>query len=216
MARSAWPSISWTLRRSAPPSSRCVANECRRRCGCTRSGSRPRLRGELAQDQERARAGERPALRVEEELRPVAAVEVRAAAREVAPHGVRGSAADGHDPLLRRPCRRRGRAARRGRRRRARGRPPRSRAGPRRRAARRARGRAAAAASSRPRPRSGARPRRARAFAAGGGCAAASARSAAGCRRARRAASGGGRASAARRGGGRSSPASPSARSCAR
>ena len=39
--RSAWPSISWTLRRSAPPSSRCVANEWRSRCGCTRPGSSP-------------------------------------------------------------------------------------------------------------------------------------------------------------------------------
>ena len=39
--RSAWPSISCTLRRSAPPSSRWVANEWRRRCGCTRVGSSP-------------------------------------------------------------------------------------------------------------------------------------------------------------------------------
>ena len=30
---SAWPSSSWTTRRSAPPSSRCVANEWRRVCG---------------------------------------------------------------------------------------------------------------------------------------------------------------------------------------
>ena len=30
----AWPSSSWIARRSAPPSSRCVANECRRACGC--------------------------------------------------------------------------------------------------------------------------------------------------------------------------------------
>jgi hypothetical protein len=28
-------SISWTARRSAPPSSRCVANEWRKVCGCT-------------------------------------------------------------------------------------------------------------------------------------------------------------------------------------
>ena len=43
------------------------------------------LRGQPAQDQERAGARERAALRVQEELGPVAAVEVRAAAREVAP-----------------------------------------------------------------------------------------------------------------------------------
>ena len=41
--------------------------------------------GEAAQDQEGSRARERPALRVQEELRPVAAVEVGAAVREVAP-----------------------------------------------------------------------------------------------------------------------------------
>ena len=38
---SACPSISWTLRRSAPPSRRWVANECRNRCGWTRPGSSP-------------------------------------------------------------------------------------------------------------------------------------------------------------------------------
>ncbi len=31
----AWPSISWIARRSAPPPSRCVAKEWRRRCGLT-------------------------------------------------------------------------------------------------------------------------------------------------------------------------------------
>ena len=41
MPRSACPSISWTLRRSAPPSSRWVANEWRSRCGWTRPGSSP-------------------------------------------------------------------------------------------------------------------------------------------------------------------------------
>ena len=98
--RSAWPSISWTLRRSAPPSSRCVAKEWRRRCGWTRPGSRPARRGEPAQDQERARAGERAALRVQEELRPVPPVEVRAAAGEVAPERLDRLAADRDDALL--------------------------------------------------------------------------------------------------------------------
>ena len=69
--RSAWPSISWTLRRSAPPSSRCVANEWRSRCGWTRSGSSPafaasrrrirnapeRVSGAAASRSGRARAG---------------------------------------------------------------------------------------------------------------------------------------------------------------
>src|SRR5690348_15300564 len=43
------------------------------------------LLGQLPQDQERAGAGERAALRVQEQLRPVARVEERPAAREVAP-----------------------------------------------------------------------------------------------------------------------------------
>src|SRR5688500_14679144 len=44
----------------------------------------PGLLGEAAQDQEGAGAGERPAARVQEELGPVAAVEVGAAERDVA------------------------------------------------------------------------------------------------------------------------------------
>ena len=45
--------------------------------------------GQAAQDQEGPGAGERTALRVQEQLRPVAAVEVRPAACEVAAHGLR-------------------------------------------------------------------------------------------------------------------------------
>src|SRR5438552_1803415 len=52
----------------------------------------PRDSGQAAQDQERARPCEPAALRVEEELGPVALVEVRAAAREVAAQRVDGFA----------------------------------------------------------------------------------------------------------------------------
>src|SRR5438105_1068927 len=56
--------------------------------------------GEPAEDQERAGAGERAALRVQEELRPVPAVEVGPAAREVPAQRLGGLAADGDDALL--------------------------------------------------------------------------------------------------------------------
>ena len=75
------------------------------------------LLGEPAQDQERARAGERAALRVQEELGTVAAVEVGPAAGEVAAQRLGGLPPDRDDPLLARPCRCSGRAGRRGRRR---------------------------------------------------------------------------------------------------
>jgi hypothetical protein len=45
----------------------------------------PRDGGDSSQDQERARPGERPASRVEEELGSPATVEVRAPAREIPP-----------------------------------------------------------------------------------------------------------------------------------
>ena len=48
-------------------------------------GLEPGLGGEAAQDQERAGARQRPALGVEKQLRPMPPVEVRPAAREVAP-----------------------------------------------------------------------------------------------------------------------------------
>jgi len=64
-------------------------------------GVEPGGAGEAAEDEERAGARQRAALRVEEELRTVARVEVRAAAREVAAQRVHGLAADGDDALLR-------------------------------------------------------------------------------------------------------------------
>src|SRR5437660_9296837 len=60
----------------------------------------PGFGGEPAEDQERARAGEPAAARVQEELRPVTRVEVRTAAREITPQRLRGGAADRHNALL--------------------------------------------------------------------------------------------------------------------
>src|SRR5262245_65452678 len=59
------------------------------------------LLGEAAQDEEHAGAGQSAALGVEEELRPVPAIEVGSAAREVAPQGVRGGAPQWDGSLLR-------------------------------------------------------------------------------------------------------------------
>src|SRR5712692_1201743 len=61
----------------------------------------PGLRRQPAQDQKRAGPGERPALGIEEQLGPVATVEVGTAAREVAPERFGALTADRHDPLLR-------------------------------------------------------------------------------------------------------------------
>src|SRR4051812_44991368 len=55
---------------------------------------------ELAQDQERSGAGQRPALGVQEELRPVAPVEERAPSGQVAAKRLRRRTPDGDDPLL--------------------------------------------------------------------------------------------------------------------
>ncbi len=63
-------------------------------------GLEPGLLREPAQDEECARAGERPAARVQEEVRAVAAVEVGAAEREVAANGLGGRAAERDEPLL--------------------------------------------------------------------------------------------------------------------
>jgi len=60
----------------------------------------PGLGREAAEDEEGARSGQRATLRVEKELGTVAAVEVGAAAREVAAESLHGLAADGDDPLL--------------------------------------------------------------------------------------------------------------------
>src|SRR6187551_635967 len=60
----------------------------------------PGLDGEAAQDEEGARAGERAALGVQEEVGPVALVEIRPPAGEVAAHGLDRLAAERDDPLL--------------------------------------------------------------------------------------------------------------------
>src|SRR5262245_22973364 len=59
-----------------------------------------RALGETPQDEERACARERAALRVEEQFGPVALVEVRAAVRQVTPQRLDGMAADGHHALF--------------------------------------------------------------------------------------------------------------------
>src|SRR5579864_6232199 len=64
-------------------------------------GLQPGGPGEAAKDEEGAGAGQRPALGIEEELGPVAAVEVGPAPREVAAEGVHRFAADRDDALLR-------------------------------------------------------------------------------------------------------------------
>jgi hypothetical protein len=58
------------------------------------------LPGELAEDEERAGPGQRPAARVEEELRPVTAIEVGATQREVAADGLGRRSSERDDPLL--------------------------------------------------------------------------------------------------------------------
>src|SRR5690242_4236062 len=58
------------------------------------------LLGEAPENQERAHPRQRAALGVEEELRPVAAVEVRAAARQIAAQRLDGGSSDRDDPLL--------------------------------------------------------------------------------------------------------------------
>ena len=56
--------------------------------------------GQLAEDEERAGARERPAARVQEQLRAVATIKVRAAEREVAADGFCGRAPERHEALL--------------------------------------------------------------------------------------------------------------------
>src|SRR6185437_6269357 len=63
-------------------------------------GLEPGLRGELAQDEKDARARERAAARVEEQLLPVPPVEVGPAAGEIAAESFRGLPPDRDDPLL--------------------------------------------------------------------------------------------------------------------
>ena len=49
----AWPRSSWIARRSAPPSSRWVANECRSACGWARASAGERATARLAQPRSR-------------------------------------------------------------------------------------------------------------------------------------------------------------------
>ena len=63
-------------------------------------GLEPCLRRELAEDQERACAGQRAAAGVQEQVGPVAAIEVRAAERQVAAHGLGRRPAERDDALL--------------------------------------------------------------------------------------------------------------------
>src|SRR5437588_10918376 len=63
-------------------------------------GLEPRLRREPAQDQEGAAARQGAAACVQEELGPMAAVEVRAPAGEVAAHRLSGRATERDDALL--------------------------------------------------------------------------------------------------------------------
>ena len=58
-----------------------------------------RLPGQPSQDQEGARPCQRPSLRIQEQLGPVAAFEVRASVSEIAAQRVRAGAADGNDAL---------------------------------------------------------------------------------------------------------------------
>lgn len=61
----------------------------------------PSAIGELAQDEEGAGARQRPTARVEEELGPVASVEVGTAEREIATDGLRGGSSERDEPLFR-------------------------------------------------------------------------------------------------------------------
>src|SRR5918992_1447800 len=63
-------------------------------------GVQPRLDGQAAEDEERAGAGQRSALRVQEELWAVAPVEVGAAAAEIAAERLGGLATDRDDAFL--------------------------------------------------------------------------------------------------------------------
>ena len=63
-------------------------------------GLEPGPVGELAEDEERPRAGERSAAGIQEELRPVAAVEMGPSEGKVTTHCFRGGAPERDEPLL--------------------------------------------------------------------------------------------------------------------
>src|SRR5688572_12253808 len=73
-----------------------VAQEVRVDAGRVEAG----LGGQTPQNEERARAGQRATLRVEKQLRPMTAVEVRPSAAQVAAQRLRRRPSDRDDPLL--------------------------------------------------------------------------------------------------------------------
>ncbi len=77
-----------------------MAKEWRRRWGCTRARIEPRLRGQAPEDEEGAGPGQRAALRVEEKLRAVPAIQEGPSPGEVAAHGLDAFASERDDPLL--------------------------------------------------------------------------------------------------------------------
>ena len=97
----ACPSISWTLRRSQPPSIRWVANECRSVCGVT-SLETPAPAGVVAHQLEHRLAGDpAPAMVQEEDVAALGAAQVRPAARKVRARSLDGALPHRDDPLLR-------------------------------------------------------------------------------------------------------------------
>src|SRR4029450_8945369 len=112
---SAWPSIVWIARRSAPPSSRWLANECRRtggETGCRRPGRAraggPRAHRDaaeggaaVAQARPAGLARRAPAARVHEQPAGVSPPRVRRAdVAEIPRDPLHGLPADGDGTLL--------------------------------------------------------------------------------------------------------------------
>ncbi len=98
--RSAWPSISCTERRSAPPSSRWVANEWRRRCGWTRSGSSPALPASRRRMRKAPARVSAPPWALRKSSGRWRLSRIRPAAGEVAAQRLDGLAPDRDDALL--------------------------------------------------------------------------------------------------------------------
>ena len=99
VARSAWPSISWTRAQIGAALQQVGGERVAQQVRVDAPGSSPAF-CQAAQDQERAGAGERASLVVQEQFRPEAAVEVGAAAGEVAAQRLGRRAADRDDALL--------------------------------------------------------------------------------------------------------------------
>ena len=216
VARSAWPSISCTARRSAPPSSRCVANEWRRRCGWMRSGSRPAFPARRRRMRKTPARVSPPPLALRKSSWRWRRSRCGRPRDEVAAERVRGFPSDRDDPLLASLAEgadepvlevyglpvERDRLAH-------------AQPGAVEELGESAVAEGARRGSRRPR-RAGARPPRARACAAASGGASGARRSPPGCRRARRAAPGAGRRSGRRQAGARRSSARGRPRGAAR